>query len=97
MHVLLCRYLPNPFSLTSTLTSTHLNKYNAPVITIDVHNRDITHALADEGAASPADFAWQRQLRYEFDPDTDAVVVRQASARCVRQGRSPSFLQQVLT
>lgn len=51
------------------------------LITVDVHNRDITRDLAAAGAASPADFSWQRQLRYEFDADTDAVVVRQVNAR----------------
>jgi hypothetical protein len=51
------------------------------LITVDVHNRDVTRHLVEAGAASLADFEWAAQLRYEFDPASDGVAVRQLSAR----------------
>lgn len=51
------------------------------LITIDVHNRDITRSLLDGGVSSPTDFGWAGQLRYEYDRDTDGVVLRQINAR----------------
>jgi hypothetical protein len=62
------------------------------LITIDVHNRDVARHLAEARAASPADFAWQARLRYEFDRDTDMVVVRHVSARWVCNFWQPWWL-----
>ena len=51
------------------------------LITIDVHNRDIVDTLASSGCSSTADFGWQMQLRYEYDVDTDSVLLRHVNAR----------------
>jgi dynein heavy chain len=59
----------------------HQNQIAVALITIDVHNRDITEDLLASGVSSPHEFGWAGRLRYEFDPDTDGVVVRQVNAR----------------
>jgi len=51
------------------------------LITADVHNRDVVLHLMEGQCHSAADFAWQRQLRYEYDGDVDTVVIRQVNAR----------------
>lgn len=54
------------------------------LITADVHNRDVVGTLIQKGTASTNDFAWQQQLRFEFDPDADSILVRQVNARWAR-------------
>ena len=51
------------------------------LITVDVHNLDVTRHLAESGTVRPGDFAWAAVMRYEYDADTDGVVVRQVNAR----------------
>lgn len=51
------------------------------LITIDVHNRDIVEALMSAKCTSRTDFTWQMQLRYEYDSESDVVLVRQVNAR----------------
>eukprot|EP00879_Flechtneria_rotunda_P011718 GHRR01012239.1.p1 GENE.GHRR01012239.1~~GHRR01012239.1.p1 ORF type:complete len:1535 (+),score=570.67 GHRR01012239.1:286-4605(+) len=51
------------------------------LITTDVHNRDVVAALVRQQATSVNDFAWQMQLRFQYDADTDGIVVRQVNAR----------------
>eukprot|EP00775_Hariotina_reticulata_P007079 gene7079-7292_t len=51
------------------------------LITTDVHHRDIVAELSAHSTTSVQDFAWQRQLRFEYDMDSDNVVVRQLFAR----------------
>ncbi|KAG1666392.1 hypothetical protein FOA52_006501 [Chlamydomonas sp. UWO 241] len=51
------------------------------LITIDVHNRDIVEQLIDEKAESVGDFAWQMQLRYEWEAEAETIIVRQVQAR----------------
>ncbi len=53
------------------------------LITIDVHNRDIVEHLATTHVSSKADFGWQMQLRYEWDAETEQVMICQVNARCV--------------
>jgi hypothetical protein len=53
------------------------------LITADVHNRDVVGTLVRKGVSSASDFAWQMQLRFEFDPDADSILVRQVNARLV--------------
>jgi hypothetical protein len=51
------------------------------LITADVHNRDVVGSLVQKGTSSVNDFAWQMQLRFEYDPDADSILVRQTGAR----------------
>lgn len=51
------------------------------LITADVHNRDVVGSLVQKGTSSTNDFAWQMQLRFEYDPDADSILVRQVGAR----------------
>lgn len=51
------------------------------LITADVHNRDVVGSLIQKGTSSANDFAWQMQLRFEYDPDADSILVRQTGAR----------------
>ena len=51
------------------------------LVTLDVHNRDIVDSLIEARCCSKTDFAWQMQLRYEYDADADLIVVRQVNAR----------------
>lgn len=41
--------------------------------------RDIVEALRLEGCASVTDFEWQRQLRFECDPISEEIAIRQVS------------------
>ena len=45
------------------------------------HIRDIVEALVVKKCSSKGDFDWQMQLRYEYEPEADQVVVRQVNAR----------------
>jgi dynein heavy chain len=51
------------------------------LITADVHNRDVVGTLVQKGISSTSDFSWQQQLRFEYDPDADSILVRQVNAR----------------
>ncbi|XP_076646459.1 dynein axonemal heavy chain 1 [Halictus rubicundus] len=44
------------------------------VITIEVHARDVTHKLIEEGVSNVNDFDWISQLRYYLVDDTDLKV-----------------------
>lgn len=46
------------------------------VITIDVHSRDVVHALISKKVESNVDFKWQSQLRYLFGAEERAVHIR---------------------
>uniref|UniRef100_A0A8C9WNZ6 Dynein axonemal heavy chain 6 n=1 Tax=Scleropages formosus TaxID=113540 RepID=A0A8C9WNZ6_SCLFO len=60
------------------LPKLHRNIITA-LITIDVHARDIVTGLVKEEVFSrPANFEWQRQLRYYWDLDLDNCVARMA-------------------
>ncbi|KAA3677119.1 dynein heavy chain, axonemal, partial [Paragonimus westermani] len=50
------------------------------LITIDVHARDMVTELVQGKVDSLTSFDWQRQLRYYWDQDMDACVVRMANA-----------------
>ena len=39
------------------------------LITIDVHSRDVTASMRDQGVSLVTDFAWISQLRYELAAD----------------------------
>jgi len=39
------------------------------LITVDVHNRDVVQMLIDNKIESAQEFAWQAQMRYDWDPD----------------------------
>jgi dynein heavy chain len=73
--------------LTRIITSLFYSLVHAQtvvaLITADVHNRDVVMHLMEGQCHCAADFAWQRQLRYEYDGDVDTVVIRQVNARCV--------------
>jgi hypothetical protein len=51
------------------------------LITTDVHQRDVVSELSVHRASGVDDFSWQRQLRFEYDLDSDSVIVRQLYAR----------------
>ncbi|WIA37814.1 hypothetical protein OEZ86_014676 [Tetradesmus obliquus] len=51
------------------------------LITTDVHNRDVVGSLLSSGVCSVSDFAWQMQLRFDYDTDTDSIMARQVNAR----------------
>ncbi|GAX73618.1 hypothetical protein CEUSTIGMA_g1069.t1 [Chlamydomonas eustigma] len=56
-------------------------KVLSALITIDVHNRDIVDNLALSGCKSPSEFMWQMQLRYDYDPEAEAIFIKQVNAR----------------
>ena len=41
------------------------------LITVDVHNRDIVDMLVQNKIENAQEFAWQSQMRYSYDPDTN--------------------------
>ena len=49
------------------------------LVTQEVHNRDITWKLYEEGIQSSSEFGWQQQLRYEYSQD-DTLTIRQINA-----------------
>lgn len=51
------------------------------LITTDVHNRDVVTTLLSSGVTSTSDFGWQMQLRFNYDTDTDSIMVQQVNAR----------------
>ena len=58
-------------------------KVIVPLITIDVHSRDILEQLVQERVFTASAFGWQMQLRYYWDAKEDEVHVRQTNARFV--------------
>ena len=56
-----------------------VRKIIATLITIDVHNRDITEQLRDKGVRDVNDFDWQMQLRFYWEEDE--IIVKQTNAR----------------
>jgi dynein heavy chain len=54
-----------------------------PLITIDVHARDILEQLLAERVSAAGAFGWQMQLRFYWDAKEDEVLVRQTNARFV--------------
>jgi dynein heavy chain len=58
-----------------------LRKTVVALVTLDVHNRDIVDSLIEAKCCSKSDFAWQMQLRYEYEAESDLIVVRQVNAR----------------
>eukprot|EP01084_Bolivina_argentea_P009096 17033_1 len=55
------------------LVRTPLNKRDRTkimtLITVDVHNRDVVQMLIDNKIESAQEFAWQAQMRYDWDPE----------------------------
>jgi len=50
------------------------------MVTLDVHSRDVTIGLSDDGISSDADFAWLSQLRYYWE--NDDMRVRMINSTC---------------
>ena len=51
------------------------------VVPHNIHTQCVCSTLMARQVSTPGDFDWQMQLRYEYDPEGDAVIVRQVNAR----------------
>lgn len=56
------------------------HKIIVALITTDVHARDIIEELMNEGVSSISEFAWQKQLKYYWDNETQLCKVQQVNA-----------------
>ncbi|KAK3237367.1 hypothetical protein CYMTET_52552 [Cymbomonas tetramitiformis] len=52
-----------------------------PLITVDVHARDIVEQLMADGVGSTNDFGWLMQLRFYWDEVNDEVTIKQVNAQ----------------
>ncbi|OHT12593.1 Dynein heavy chain family protein [Tritrichomonas foetus] len=50
------------------------------LITLDVHSRDIVSELIGSEVTNKSDFEWTKRLRYEWDVESNRVVINQAGA-----------------
>ena len=50
------------------------------LLTIDVHNRDILNSMIENRVCKRDEFEWTRQLRYEWDEQTNNCNVMQSNA-----------------
>lgn len=50
------------------------------LITVDVHNRDVVAKLIEQRVQEAQTFAWQSQMRYEWQPDQRLCRVKVADA-----------------
>lgn len=81
LYIELVRALEKTTEVVRGRLSPLLRKTIVALVTLDVHNRDIVDSLIDAKCSSKSDFAWQMQLRYEYENETDLIVVRQVNAR----------------
>ncbi|XP_052105827.1 dynein axonemal heavy chain 6-like isoform X2 [Mytilus californianus] len=51
------------------------------LLTINVHNRDILHTMIVDKVTSKEDFDWKKQLRYEWDEQSNHCQVLQSNAQ----------------
>lgn len=49
------------------------------LLTLDVHNRDVTRTLVSKGVSIITDFEWTKQLRYYWDFELNDLVMRQTN------------------
>ena len=63
------------------------------LITVDVHNRDIVESLVLTKVSSATDFAWQMQLRYDYEAELEQVRIQQVNARCAGLGSQDPICQ----
>jgi len=52
------------------------------LITMDVHSRDVIDRLIQQKVEGPAAFAWQQQLRFQWDQPTNDVNVKICDFQC---------------
>lgn len=52
------------------------------LITMDVHSRDVVDRLISQKTEGPAAFAWQQQLRFDWDQSTQDVNVKICDFSC---------------
>ena len=83
------RYLQTCNSRLSALIELVLGKLSTAdrtkiisLITMDVHSRDVIDKLIRDKTEGPAAFAWQQQLRFEWDQSTTDVNVKICDYRC---------------
>ena len=61
--------------------SKHLRKKVNTLLIIDVHARDIVDRFVRDSILDQREFAWESQLRFYWDRDTDNVVIRQCTGK----------------
>ena len=52
------------------------------LITMDVHSRDVVDRLVEQKTEGPTSFAWQQQLRFEWDTDSFDVNINICDFQC---------------
>ncbi|CAH1791320.1 unnamed protein product [Owenia fusiformis] len=74
----------NTLNTLAGLVSTNLISYHRlsieALLTIDVHNRDILNDMIESKVSKKDDFEWTKQLRYEWDEQTNNCNVMQSNA-----------------
>ena len=52
------------------------------LITMDVHSRDVVERMVNQKVEGPSAFAWQQQLRFEWDQSSMHVDVKICDFSC---------------